>query len=517
MLGAGTLGAAGARAQDVDPLAANDPNVITGFQLKFGVTANEILTDNAAGTANGGAITTNANGTTTTSAQSKRGDLVTQVTPSISVFDVTRTHQAGLVYTPSYQKYLDNSNLDRFDNTLFTSGHTAVWDDRLKLDTTSSISRQIINQRGAITGSGLSNNVNQTTVQTYTVTPTYQQRFGDFAVGQLQYLFGYTSSDALAPTTQNQGSASLTSGTDFNNIQWIATISDSESNQGNQPNANQTVNNVTNPNQTGSLSDRVGQLQLNYALNRAVTLLSSAGYEQIHSTDSITDTTGPIGSVGVGLTGSKLNLQVNYNWRYGGHFISTQGTYNITEQLQAQLQYGESVTTQQNQLIGATALGGFSPTGTTINTRTGQIFDAAGNLIGGVNSGAGNVAIRDKTGQFIVTGNYDRNTWSATLIQDKQSTDTTNFNQNTVSLTGTYARDLTPDTRLNVNLGYLRIAQTAPTSSTDNTYNASTGLSWSLGDDFTASATYAFLYRQSSIPGQSLNENSLTIGLQKNF
>ncbi len=66
MLGAGTLSSGGARAQDVDPLAGNDPNVITGLQLKFGIAANEILTDNAAGTANGGTITTNANGTATT-------------------------------------------------------------------------------------------------------------------------------------------------------------------------------------------------------------------------------------------------------------------------------------------------------------------------------------------------------------------------------------------------------------------------------------------------------------------
>ncbi len=220
----------------------------------------------------------------------------------------------------------------------------------------------------------------------------------------------------------------------------------------------------------------MGQVQLNYALNRAVTLLSAAGYEKISSTNSLTNTSGPIGSVGIGLTGSKLNLNINYNWRYGGHFISTQGTYNITEQLQAQVQYGKSVTTQQNQLIGATAGAGFSRGGVPTTTATGQQFNPTGTLPGGVNSGAGNVAIRDKFGQFIVTGNYDRSTWNVTLLQDNQSTDTTNFNENTISLAGGYGRDLTPDLRLNVNIGYLRTAQIAPTSSTDNTYNASTGI-----------------------------------------
>ena len=67
------------------------------------------------------------------------------------------------------------------------------------------------------------------------------------------------------------------------------------------------------------------------------------------------------------------------------------------------------------------------------------------------------------------------------------------------------------------NIGYLRIDQTAPTSSTDNTYNASTGVSWKLGQDLTATATLASLYRQSSISGQNIWSNSLTVGLSKNF
>src|ERR1700722_5828026 len=131
MLGAGALSAGEVRAQDVDPLAGNDPNVITGLQLKFGIGAQEILTDNAAGVANGGNLNSTATGTTTTTTAAKRGDLVTEFTPTISVFDVTRTHSAGLIYTPTYKKFLNNSNLDQFTNTLFTSGHTGVWDNRL--------------------------------------------------------------------------------------------------------------------------------------------------------------------------------------------------------------------------------------------------------------------------------------------------------------------------------------------------------------------------------------------------
>src|SRR5262249_26487784 len=147
---------------------------------------------------------------------------------------------------------------------------------------------------------------------------------------------------------------------------------------------------------------------------------------------------------------------------------------NITEQLTAQLTYGESVTTTQNALIGQQAGSFINNTGVPVVGANGQVFAPGSIIPGGVNSGAGNQAIRSKQGQLLVTGNYDRNTSTLTLQQNQESTDTTNFNQNTVSVSGGYGRDLTPATHFNFNIGYLRIAQIAPTASTDNTYNVST-------------------------------------------
>lgn len=522
-LGAGTLSAGIAYAQQDDPLAANDlaandPNVIRGVRLQFGMGVDETLTDNAAGTANGGTLSANSAGTVSTSAASKKGDLVSRFTPTIAAYDVTRRIQAGLTYSPSYEKFLNSSNLDRFDNTLLGTGKADLWDNRLTVNATGSISREIINAQGALAPDAITTNQNQTTVQTYTFSPTFVQPFGDFAVGQLRYLLGSTStsSGALAPALQNQVTGSLTSGTEFNNLQWSVTLSDSETDQGSTLNGGQTVNNIVNPTTSAPLSDKTAQVGLNYALNRTITLLSGVGYEDISSSSSLLKTSGPFGSFGIGLTGSRLDLQVVYNLRYNTQFVSAQGTYNITEQLKAQVLYTESITTQQNLLINQALNLGLTPTGGFVNPVTGLPFSATPSAAG-INSGAGNFAIRDRNGQFILTGNYDRNIYAFTAQQDVQSTDTTDFNEKTLSLTGTYARDLTPKTNLNLAVSYVHLSQTSPTASRDDLYTASPSLSYDLGQGLTATAAYSFLYRKSSVSGQNLSANALTLGLHKQF
>src|SRR5882724_12265940 len=97
MLGAGALNVAEAQVGDqggrpggyID-LTANDPNAIRGFKLNYGVTVDEILTDNARGTATGGTLLVNGVGTATTTGGTKQGDLVTRVTPNVTAYDITR-------------------------------------------------------------------------------------------------------------------------------------------------------------------------------------------------------------------------------------------------------------------------------------------------------------------------------------------------------------------------------------------------------------------------------------------
>jgi hypothetical protein len=499
----------------LQPALSDDPNAIRGLRLQTSLEVDEIITDNARGTASGGTLTTSAGGTALTSSRSKQADLITRVNPSFTVYDVTRRLQAGLTYSPSYEKFLNASDFDRFDNFLTGTANAEVWPDRVRVRATSSVSREIINQQGALTTNGLSINNNQTTVQTYTLSPVFIQRFGDIAEAQLQYQFGYTTSGAFGATTQNQGVGTLTSGSYFNNDQWTVSLSDTELQQGSIPETAVTV--TASPTSRSSTSQQTGQISNTYALNRTIALITGVGYEQISNGTLVGGRIrGPFGNVGIGLTGTRASLNVLYNLRYNSQFVSFQGAYDITPRLRLQATYGESVVTEQQLLIQQAAAIGITPTGGFVNPATGQPFNAVPTP-NGVNPGIGNAIFRDRSGQVILTGTYDRYSFSVTAIEQTQTADTISFNQRTLTLGGTLARDLTEATRWNLGLGYLRISENAPVPSTENTYNLATGLAWNLTQDLTASATYGFLYRQSNLPGNNIVENSLTLGLRKTF
>src|SRR5262249_44569063 len=159
--------------------------------------------------------------------------------------------------------------------------------------------------------------------------------------------------------------------------------------QGSQPNPGVVNNNVINPTVTGNLQRETALVGLNYALTRSVTLLTGFGYEEIKDSTLATNIKGPFGSFGIGITGSRLTLNLNYNLRYNSKFISVQGSWDISDQLQVKMTYGESIQTQQSLAIQQASNIGFNSSGVFIDPATGQRFSASP-LAGGVNNGLGN-------------------------------------------------------------------------------------------------------------------------------
>src|SRR5882672_7240865 len=84
--------------------AAEDPNIIRGFELHTGIGIDEIFTDNARGVASGGLVTVLPDNTVTISKEAKVADIATKITPYLSIIERTARLEAGLVYTPSFQK-----------------------------------------------------------------------------------------------------------------------------------------------------------------------------------------------------------------------------------------------------------------------------------------------------------------------------------------------------------------------------------------------------------------------------
>src|SRR5258708_32718018 len=99
------------------------------------------------------------------------------------------------------------------------------------------MSSEIINTQGAITTSATNISNNRADLNSYILTPIYKQAFGTFAIGELRYRIGETSSGAIAPSTNNAVTATLKNDPDVDPLAWTVGPEDSHTARGNTPNA----------------------------------------------------------------------------------------------------------------------------------------------------------------------------------------------------------------------------------------------------------------------------------------
>jgi uncharacterized protein (PEP-CTERM system associated) len=225
---------------------------------------------------------------------------------------------------------------------------------------------------------------------------------------------------------------------------------------------------------------------------------------------------GPIGDIGIRLTGARLEFTLKVNSRYDSTFVSADGKYELGPQLHLQLSYDEAVTTTQEQILSDLGQLRLTPNGTFLNTRTGQPFTPVNSPFG-INSGFGNTAFRDRTGRLVLDGTLGRNSYTMSALHETRTTESTNFDETTIALAGGFARELTPMMKYNLTLGYTTTEDRSPFQRTDDTYNLATGLSLLLNNGLTASATYGLVYRRSTAAGQDVRENSFILGIRKNI
>jgi uncharacterized protein (PEP-CTERM system associated) len=493
-----------------------DPNIIRGFELHTGIGVDEIFTDNARGVASGGLVTVLPDNTVSISKQSKVADFATKVTPYLSMIDRTARLEAGLVYTPSFQKYALTSDLDRFDNALTATGSAILWREHLTLNASASLSRQIVDTHAAVTNTGAALNTNQADLQSFILTPTFKQAFRNAAIGELQYQYGQTSTGAIAPATTTGISASLKSGPDFNRFNWSTTLSSSKTNQGTSSDAGQIVNNIAVPTTTDSTSRQSGVVDTVYFLNRTFSLLSGFGYEEVKNGSLTQNIKGPIGNIGIGVIGARTELTLKLNHRYASTYVSANGKYELGPQLRVQFSYDENVTTTQEQTLSDLAALRLTPNGAFADSKTGQPFVPLSSQFG-INSGVGNTAYHDRIARAGLSGTFGRNTYTIGLADETRTTDSTNFNETSLAVTAALAREISSTVNYNLSLGYTNTEDRSPVAQTDDTYNLATGFSLMLNAGLTASATYSLLYRRSTQPGQDVRENSLIVALRKSL
>ena len=497
-------------------LVASAPCVAGDWRVTPSLGVTEALTDNARSTSN-----------------NRKSDLISTVSPGVSVIGTGRQLQLDFDYTFSYDKYLDNTDLDGWRNAFTGGGRAEVIKESVFLDLRGSITQESIDRRGAVTATERSSAGNTTDVYTYSVSPYWQNRFGSFAESELRYrfaqsIFGTPSSDvndntvdnpnSASDATTNQVSANLVSGADFGNLLWKLSGDASNTDR-----------------ERGTLETRTGEVALQYAVTRTVSVLAGGGYDDIEDPTLIRDLTGPFWNTGLQLTPSpRTKLRFLGGQRYNDTNYAGELSYQITPRMTLAANYSDTILTQQTQFL--TNLDNIERDqfGNFVDKRTGVNFSAR-------NPGTlplTDDVFREKTANASMRFFSDRNTYTVFVFHTKREsqsaavvgTDGTVFAPTNETVTGTsfnVTRSLTAVVDAGLNFSYSHNKSDGGDNSSDNTYRATASLGYLLNPTLRGAISYSYLNRQTSggTPaslntadgGDDLVENIVFVSLRKFF
>ena len=490
----------------------------------------------------------------------KRADIFTTITPSVYVDGDAARVKVNLSYSPEVTVYANTGSQNRVSQFLNGQAKAIIVPDAIFLDARASITQQ------SLSGGGYNQYQTQTygrqnQVQTTTVSlsPSARHRFGSWGDGTVSYIYSKTLQDTQTGTASASNNAlgtpgygapgNLSSNTEtaiFTSGENLGRIQD------------QIL--VTATQNTGSGSARSGYRQevqnsLDFALTRAITLLSTLGYQQINYGSSLNAGTTSTGfGTGYNFSGPTYSLGVRYapqprfgiTVRYGRHDGSTDATfsaqYQITARASIVASYTNGVTTDLQQ---------------------------AQSQLANSNVGAGGVLTDSTTGAPIRQNNYnatqngvyrlnrfnaslifvqERDSYSLSLTNDERTTLTSSPNllgtsvvpsgtaTTTTSVGFSWQHDLAPDMSLSTNAQYGVSTNTGQFVGSSNrnqrTITLSAILSKQLSETLSANLRYVYTdqtggqngtnfntngFSNNGLNGGPYTQNTLLLGLRKSF
>jgi uncharacterized protein (PEP-CTERM system associated) len=537
----------------INPGAAGNPS---GWTIAPRLTLQEMFTDNAF------------------EVRSPRVfDAITVVAPGIAILADTSRLQLNFDYSPNLVMHAVNGNLNALTQQLTATGLLTVVPDLAYVDVRALSGVQ--SRFGALTGAGTlgaggvaangqagagyagtgqglnRNNSVQTT--SFGISPYLLKQFGDFGTGKVGVSFNaahYSSISGFAPppfpTGGSNGStlltteelAHFTSGQFLDRFQYTFDADVSQSRTTNYAGATTVgTTNVTTSGGAFSSQRETINNTLSFALNRTFTFNVSAGQQHIeYGNNAGPAINGLIWNLGVTITpGPYSSMTVSYGHLNGADSFTADGHIEVGGRSLLSFSYNNSVGTQLENLQNQFNNGVIGPNGQVINFQTGGPSFTATNALGVQNG-----VFRFKTATAAWTTQWDRDTFQATLTWQEQTNLTPGqgfspiqfdpiTGQPFISIvpitTGTstdirtgavyWTHEVSPDLFFNSSASYSYIRRNG--GANDSSFSTAFGLQYTLSQATTLTARYSFFDRVSKIPGYSLYENVLLLGVTKQF
>ena len=514
-------------------LTSQTPPTNKGWTIVPRITVQEMFTDNALEVKS-----------------PRRFDMVTVIAPGISINADTPRVQLKLDYQPNLLLHAINGPLNAVTQQLNMVGLFTVIPDLAYVDvrglsgvqsrlgglsgsgslgsidsgpiTTGSISAAAAGGNGASSSQGL-NRQNEVQTTSLGISPYLLRRFGEYGTGKLGASVNASSYSSLSGFIGNPLPFSTTGGQSILTTEQIAQFTSGEILGRFQSTltANLSQSSIRTdalpglPKSMSSSKREIFNDQMSFALNRTFKLLGSVGHEFIsYSNGAFPTINGLTWNVGLTVTPNPdSSLTITYGRQNGSDAVNSSGYYAITPRTLLSFDYTNTVGTQlenlQNQL------------NNTFIGANGQAFNAITGgpaFIGSNANGAQTGLFRFNTFNASLQTTWQRDTLTGTLSWSNQTRTGAGNGVSTEVRTASLAwvHELAPDLTMSTGASFSSTKR-AGRIGNDTAFSAAAGLRYAVTDSTTLSARYSFFDRVSGIPGYSVYENILLVGITKQF
>ena len=469
----------------------------------------------------------------------RRSDLITTLSPSLSITGASARLQGSLNYSPTAYLYALTPSLNAVGNNLYANGTATLVPNHLFIDAhafnsllptypglATCVLAAVPSFPGATfgaIGTGVStaiptNQLTQTT--SFDASPYVVGHFGDFGTGELRYtvsdtIFGTSTPSSLTPpgfavltntsTLTNEGTAAFLTGEDFGRF------------------ASRIVLDAARQSGTGSTipaSQTIAVADSAFALTRRIFPLASLGYENIrYSSIPPFLVTDAIWGIGIRLAPRpNANLTALYGHRYGVTAPYIAFSYAVTPRTNLAVTYSEALPTTAEQIADSLAVSAAGPAQHMIvDTRT-LLPLAIGNPALGLQTGlfrtsqvTGTATLDRERNHFALTGNYTNSPVVA------RSAAGGGVSSQTIGGNAQWTHNITPRTDAVFGIGDAQFNYPGQPQSDENLFTAGLTLTHALTRTVNGWAGYSFSRRTSPQPQLHFLSNVVFVGITKVF
>ena len=478
-----------------------------------------------------------------------RWDLITVLSPGISITGATQRLQVRLDYAPVLIVNARTGSQNALNQQLNATASVTVIPEFAFIDLRAVSGIQSLRgaagaggtigagdggsltagTRTGIGNAGVAGSSQQSTVQTASIgiSPYLVQRFGDYGTARLGYSLNlsqispatgfqyipFPTGTASQRLVTNEQTAQFRSGSFLNDFQDTVDINFSQSTSSGR---NTAIGSFLG-NSSFASTRQIFNNTLSYAVNRALTVTVSVGHENIIYTGStlapINDVTWSVG--GTYTPNQNSSITISYGHQLGTEALSFNGYLQLTPRTSISASYSDTLGTQLENLQNQLNQGVVGANGGFVNRQTG------GQLFGSTNNAPVQPGVyRFKTLTATATTQLNRDTVSLTLNSSTQTSagGTAAFQGVSSQTNGAviqWTRDLRPDMRLSTAASYN--VNTGGFSGTGQSIAFNTSLIYTLTDSVSASARYSFFKNTSQNALFSLVEDIFVVGITKQF